>query len=1025
MKKNFTIIFAILLCLFYTRGNAQTQFWSDTFEDTGAPSSGARTPSVEFSCGGPPASSYFFRTTPAGIALNSVPLPNTSYTGFQGSKIWAGEDIDKGPSCANNSISPNQQVSWLNINITGKSGLSFKGLFAANDQNDWQGSETGALQDYVAVEYRIDGGAWTKLLAFYAGAVDGGPSLKLDTDGNLIGDGAALSYAFGEFAANIPGTGTTLQIRLNASANGSLTQEFAVDNFRLFETPACTAPVITANPPNRSLCPGSNTTFSAGATGATTYKWQVDQTGAGTYTDLANAAPYSGVTTNTLTITGVTTAMSTYRYRAVAINGVATCFANTNYGTLSVSNITLAGAQDNIVCVGTATGSASVIPSGGIGTYTYSWAPSGGTGSIATGLSAGTYTVTVTDGILCQATKTFTIIETGTPISIVPTQTNVSCNGGSNGSATATATGGSGTLTYSWSPSGGTAATASGLTAGAYTVTVTDANGCSKPQAFNIIQPSLIVTSGTQVNVSCNGGSNGSATVTATGGAGSYTYSWSPSGGTAATASGLTAGAYTVTVTDANGCTKPQAFNIIQPSLIVTSGTQVNVSCNGGSNASATVTATGGAGSYTYSWSPSGGTAATASGLTAGAYTVTVTDANGCTKPQAFNIIEPSLIVTSGTQVNVSCNGGSNGAATVTATGGTGTLGYVWSPSGGTAATASGLTAGTYTVRVTDANGCFKDQSFTIIEPTVISTSGTHTDVSCNGGSNASATVTATGGAGSYTYSWSPSGGTAATASGLTAGTYTVTVTDENGCFKDQSFTIIEPTAITTSGTHTNVSCNGQADGTATVTASGGSGALSYTWSPSGGTASTATGLTAGTYTVTVTDENGCFKDQSFTIIEPVAHNLAVTFGGNNVLSASQSGATYQWYQCSDNSPIVGEVGQSFTPTANGSYKVAITLNGCTVSSQCVVVSTLATPEFEKKAQFIMYPNPSKGVVNINTDHDSDLNIVNQWGQTIKKVKVSADTTNSINIESLTDGIYFICEVNGNKVITHKLILKK
>ncbi|WP_052259581.1 T9SS type A sorting domain-containing protein [Flavobacterium sp. KMS] len=946
MKKNFTIIFAMLLCLFYTRGNAQTQFWSDTFEDTGAPSSGLRVPSVpEFTFGGPPPTAYFFRTIPTGIALQSG-----TYTAFQGAKIWAAEDIDKGSAGVNGTLSPNQQVTWSAISIAGKSGLSFKGTFAANNLNaGWNGSNFAPLQDFIAIEYRIDGGSWTKIIAFYAGAITTTNALSLDTNGDLIGDGAALGYAFSEFTANIPGTGTLLEIRLNCSANGSDSQEFAVDNFRLFETPACTAPVITANPPNRSLCPGSNTTFSAGATGATTYKWQVDQTGAGTYTDLANAAPYSGVTTNTLTITGVTTAMSTYRYRAVAINGVATCFANTNYGTLSVSNITLAGAQDNIVCVGTATGSASVIPSGGIGTYTYSWFPSGGSGSIATGLIAGTYTVTVTDGILCQATKTFTIIETGTPISIVPTQTNVSCNGGSNGSATATATGGSGTLTYSWSPSGGTAATASGLTAGAYTVTVTDANGCSKPQAFNIIQPSLIVTSGTQVNVSCNGGSNGSATVTATGGAGSYTYSWSPSGGTAATASGLTAGAYTVTVTDANGCTKPQAFNIIQPSLIVTSGTQVNVSCNGGSNASATVTATGGAGSYTYSWSPSGGTAATASGLTAGAYTVTVTDANGCTKPQVFNIIEPSLIVTSGTQVNVSCNGGSN----------------------------------------------------------------------------ASATVTATGGAGSYTYSWSPSGGTAATASGLTAGTYTVTVTDENGCFKDQSFTIIEPTAITTSGTHTNVSCNGQADGTATVTASGGSGALSYTWSPSGGTAATATGLTAGTYTVTVTDENGCFKDQSFTIIEPVAHNLAVTFGGNNVLSASQSGATYQWYQCSDNSPIPGEIGQSFAPIANGSYKVAITLNGCTVSSQCVVVSTLATPEFEKKAQFIMYPNPSKGVVNINTDHDSDLNIVNQWGQTIKKVKVSADTTNSINIESLTDGIYFICEVNGNKVITHKLILKK
>ncbi|KFF02072.1 T9SS type A sorting domain-containing protein [Flavobacterium hydatis] len=411
--------------------------------------------------------------------------------------------------------------------------------------------------------------------------------------------------------------------------------------------------------------------------------------------------------------------------------------------------------------------------------------------------------------------------------------------------------------------------------------------------------------------------------------------------------------------------------------------------------------------------------------MTAGIYTVRVTDANLCFKDQVFNITQPTAITTSGTQTNLSCNGGSNGTATVTASGGTGALTYSWSPSGGTAATASGLTAGIYTVRVTDANLCFKDQVFNITQPTAITTSGTQTNVSCNGGSNGTATVTASGGTGALTYSWSPSGGTGVTASGLTAGIYTVTVTDANGCSKDQVFDISQPTAITTSGTQTNVTCNGQADGTATVTANGGTGTLTYSWSPSGGTAATASGLTPGIYTVTVTDANGCSKDQVFNIIEPIAHNLSVTFGGNNVLTSQQNGATYQWFQCSDNSPIAGEVGQSFTPTANGSYKVAITLNGCTVSSQCVVVSTLATPEFEKKAQFIMYPNPSKGVVNINTDHDSDLNIVNQWGQTIKKVKVTADTTNSINIESLTDGIYFICEVNGSKVITHKLILKK
>ncbi|AYN04966.1 T9SS type A sorting domain-containing protein [Flavobacterium sp. 140616W15] len=799
MKKNFTIIFATLLCLFSTRGNAQTQFWSDTFEDTGAPSSGTRTPSVEFSCGGPPATSYFFRTTPAGIALNSVPLPNTTYTGFQGSKIWAGEDLDRGSTCTNNDISPNQQVSWLNINITGKSGLSFKGLFAANDQNTWQGSDSGIQQDYVIVEYKIDAGPWTKVLAFYASAADDSPSLKLDTNGDLIGDGAALSYAFSEFSANIPGTGTTLLIRLNAYANGSLTQEFAVDNFRLFETPACTAPVITANPPDRTLCPGSNTTFAVAATGATAYKWQVDLTGTGTYTDLLNVAPYSGVTTNTLTITGATTTMNTYKYRAVAINGIATCFTNSNPGTLSVSNITLASSQDNILCAGS-TGSASVIPSGGDGPYTYSWSPSGGTGSIATNLSAGTYTVTVTDASNCTKQQLFNIIETATPILISPSQTNVSCNGGSNGTATAVVNGGTGlgTYTYSWSHSNLiTTASASGLSAGTYTVTVTDGNACSKQQIFNILPATEIITSVTgQSNVSCNGGSNGSATVGATGGTGTYTYSWSPSGGTAATASGLTAGTYTVTVTDGNTCSKQQVVTILPATEIITSVTgQSNVSCNGGSNGSATVGATGGTGTYTYSWSPSGGTAATASGLTAGIYTVTVTDANTCSKQQVFEIIEP------------------------------------------------------------------------------------------------------------------------------------------------------------------------------------------------------------------------------------VASILSISRAGN-ILTADQPGATYQWFTC-PNTDIAGEIGQSFTPTANGSYGVAITLNGCTVIAPCVNVTSLATTDFEEKSKFMIYPNPSQGIVNVKSDHDTDLSIINQSGQILKTVKVTADTVNTINVENLSDGIYFIREMKGNKQATYKLILKK
>ncbi|MQP53658.1 gliding motility-associated C-terminal domain-containing protein, partial [Flavobacterium sp. LMO9] len=193
---------------------------------------------------------------------------------------------------------------------------------------------------------------------------------------------------------------------------------------------------------------------------------------------------------------------------------------------------------------------------------------------------------------------------------------------------------------YSWAPSGGTAATASGLSAGTYTVTVTDANSCTATQSFTITEPTaLVVTPASQTNVSCNSGSNGSATVTVSGGTAGYTYSWAPPGGTAATASGLSAGTYIVTVTDANSCTATQSFTITEPTALIASiGSTTDVSCVGSSDGSATVSVTGGTAGYTYSWAPSGGSNATATGLMDGIYVVTVTDVNGCTTTQSFTI---------------------------------------------------------------------------------------------------------------------------------------------------------------------------------------------------------------------------------------------------------------------------------------------------------------------------------------------------------------------------------------------------
>ena len=350
---------------------------------------------------------------------------------------------------------------------------------------------------------------------------------------------------------------------------------------------------------------------------------------------------------------------------------------------------------------------------------------------------------------------TNTLVQTisGCAVTLTSSRINVSCFGESNGTATIVPDGGLAPYSYLWS-NGDTTATITGLVAGTYTVTVTDANECTATGSVTITQPALLdATAGSQTNIACNGVTTGSATVTVTGGTPGYTYSWAPSGGTAATATDLAAGNYTVTVTDANGCTDAESFTITQPTVVnTTAGAQVNVSCNGGANGSASVAVTGGTGAYTYSWAPSGGTAATATGLAAGTYTVTVTDANGCMDIQAFIITQPTVVnATAGTQVNVSCNGGTNGSATVAVTGGTGTYTYAWAPSGGTAATANGLAAGTYTVTVTDANGCSATQSVTITQPEAIIIDVQPADVSTTTGGNAAFSVDASN---VDTYQW-------------------------------------------------------------------------------------------------------------------------------------------------------------------------------------------------------------------------------------------------------------------------------
>ncbi len=374
--------------------------------------------------------------------------------------------------------------------------------------------------------------------------------------------------------------------------------------------------------------------------------------------------------------------------------------------------------DSNVSCFGLMDGGATVSPSGGTTPYSYGWSNSATTASIA-GVGAGTYIVTVTDANGCSVNDTAIITEPVTLRSVMAIDSNVSCFGLMDGGAIVVPSGGTLPYTYLWSNSATTASIA-GVGAGTYIVTVTDANGCSVNDTAIIIEP-LVLTSTMVVdsNVSCFGLMDAGATVSPAGGTTPYSYGWSNSA-TTASISGVGVGTYIVTVTDNNGCSVNDTAIITEP-LVLTSTMVVdsNVSCFGLMDGGATVSPLGGTSPYTYLWSNSA-TTASITGVGAGTYIVTVTDANGCSVNDTAIITEPVVLAsTMAVDSNVSCFGLTDGGATVSSSGGTSPFTYLWSNSATTASIA-GVGAGIYIVTVTDNNGCSVNDTAIITEPALI-----------------------------------------------------------------------------------------------------------------------------------------------------------------------------------------------------------------------------------------------------------------------------------------------------------------
>jgi hypothetical protein len=378
----------------------------------------------------------------------------------------------------------------------------------------------------------------------------------------------------------------------------------------------------------------------------------------------------------------------------------------------------------------------------------------------------------------------------------------------------------------------------------------------------------------------------------------------------------------------------------------------------------------------------------------------------------------------SASQTNVACFGGSTGAINLTPSGGTAPYTFNWG-GGITTEDRTGLVSGSYSVTITDANGCTATNTNIISQPSAITATISQTNVSCRTGSNGTATIVASGGAGSYTYSWSPSGGTGATATGLVAGTYTCTVTDANACSISRVYTILQPSAIAATVSQTNVSCNSGTNGAASIAVSGGAGGYSYNWTPgnpTGNGTTSITGLTAGNYICTVTDANSCIATRPFTITQPAALNNSVSQAlGVVTASLSTFGTTYQWYQC-PNILISGETNQTYTPAAAGDYKVEVTLAGCTATSSCITVSTLGNESFAFNSKFTVYPNPFSDVFSLNSDVPANIVVYDLIGKIIKSETIDLGIT-KLDMSNYPSGIYLMKVTNdSNQTKTMKLI---
>lgn len=528
-------------------------------------------------------------------------------------------------------------------------------------------------------------------------------------------------------------------------------------------------------------------------------------------------------------------------------------------------------------------------------------------------------------------------------------KTNPTCFNVNDGSLKVMIEEGQEPFSYAWS-SGQTTATVQNLPAGEYTVLVTDANDNSVTLSETLTQPEAIIVEESITQPACSGSLTGSIALTVSGGTGPYTYQWN-AGATSSSVSSLAAGFYSVTVTDASGCQTTKSFNL-QNSVKLTLTTSLTLPSCTKADGAINLTVTGGAEPYTFQWS-NGATTEDLQNVATGSYNVIVTDANGCKATTSLFLRENNTLTLSYTVTQTSCLDDGSGAINLNVGGGTAPYAFIWD-NGATTEDLSNLTAGQYKVTITDSNGCAITTTITVSRKTIQLNAQIQPPL-CAGESTGSIIVTPVDGVAPYTYSWS-TGETGNELSDLGPGSYTLTITDDTGCSRTVTYTLTSPPPINATATVQSITCGLDGASSIDLSVTGGTQPYTYTWS-NGETSQDITGVTPGTYTVTITDKNGCTKQLDITV-EPALPDWACLIteptdtvfcstGGNTITTAIEGATSYQWtVSSSDNSWVItsGENSKTITYTSgsensSATFTLTIEKDGCTLSCSYVITT--------------------------------------------------------------------------------------